>query len=172
GGGGGGAEGRDGGGALPPPVRRVAEQLAAKGVLQVPVRDGHAVVGSLELVRRKAPFDDRERLLAVAAADEIALTRRAFGDGRGQAPAPDLLGLAGDALAAGSDETRAADQVATLAAEATGARACVVWRYEAQGPVLAALSGTALQADAALEAAQRAREVPGSLALESVEAGG
>jgi len=68
-----------------------------------------------------------------------------FGDGGGAATAaPDLLGLAGDALAAGSDEARAADQVATLAAEATGASACVVWRYEQQGPVLAALSGTAL----------------------------
>src|SRR5262249_34890816 len=114
------AEERDDAESLPPPVRRVAERLAAKGILQVPVREGPAVVGSLELVRRKAPFDDRERLLAAAAADEIALTRRAFGDGGGQAAAPDLLGLAGDALAAGSDEVRAADQVATLAAEATG----------------------------------------------------
>ena len=78
----------------------------------------------------------------------------------------------GDALAAGSDETRAADQVATLAAEATGARACVVWRYEEQGPVLAALSGTALPAAVALDAVRRARDVPGSLAVESFEDGG
>ena len=98
---------------------------------------------------------------------------RAFGDGGGlDAAAPDLLGLAGDALAAGSDETRAADQVATLAAEATGASACVVWRYEQQGPVLAALSGTALPAAVALEAVGRARNVPGSLAVESLEDGG
>ena len=112
-------------------------------MLQLPVREGNAVVGSLELLRRRGEFDERERMLALAAADEIALARRAFGDGGGAAAAaPDLLGLAGDALAAGSDETRAADQVATLAAEATGASACVVWRYEQQGPVLAALSGT------------------------------
>jgi serine phosphatase RsbU (regulator of sigma subunit) len=158
---------------LPPPLRRVAEQLAASGVLQLPVREGNAVVGSLELLRRRGEFDWRERTLALAAADEIALARRAFGDGGGAAAAaPDLLGLAGDALAAGSDEARAADQVATLAAEATGARACVVWRYEQQGPVLAALSGTGLPAADALEAVRRAREVPGSLAVESLEEGG
>ena len=157
---------------LPPPLRRVTEQLGAQGILQLPVWDGHAVVGSLELVRRRHAFDERERRLALAAGDEIALARQAFGDGAGAAAAaPDLLGLAGDALAAGSDEVRAADQVATLAAEATGARACVVWRYEAQSLVLAALSGAALTADVALDVAQRAREVPGSLAVESVDGG-
>ena len=163
-------EGRD---RLSPPLLRAAEQLGASGVLQLPVREGHAVVGSLELLRRRGEFTGRERTLALAAADEIALARRAFGDGGGAAAAaPDLLGLAGDALAAGSDETRAADQVATLAAEATGASACVVWRYEQQGPVLAALSGTTLPAAVALEAVGRSRDVPGSLAVESLEEGG
>jgi GAF domain-containing protein len=163
-------EGRD---SLSPPLLRAAEQLGASGVLQLPVREGHAVVGSLELLRRRGEFTGHERTLALAAADEIALARRAFGDGGGAAAAaPDLLGLAGDALAAGSDETRAADQVATLAAEATGASACVVWRYEQQGPVLAALSGTTLPAAVALEAVGRARDVPGSLAVESLEEGG
>jgi serine phosphatase RsbU (regulator of sigma subunit) len=158
---------------LPPPMQRAAEQLGASGVLQLPVREGNAVVGSLELLRRRGEFDSRERRLALAAADEIALARRAFGDGGGAAAvAPDLLSLAGDALAAGSDEARAADQVATLAAEATCARACVVWRYEEQGPVLAALSGTALTAALALDAVRRARNVPGSLAVESLEEGG
>jgi serine phosphatase RsbU (regulator of sigma subunit) len=158
---------------LPAPLRHVAEQFGAAGVLQLPVREGNAVVGSLELLRRREEFDERERSLALAAADEIALARRAFGDGAGAATAgPDLLGLAGDALAAGSDETRAADQVATLAAEATGARACAVWRYEEQGPVLAALSGTALPTAVALDAVRRARKVPGSLAVESFEDGG
>jgi len=166
------AEEHDDPDSLPPPLRRMSEQLDAQGILQLPVRDGHAVVGSLELVRRRHAFDQRERHLARAASDEIALARRAFGDGSATAAAaPDLIGLAGDALAAGSDEARAADQVATLATEATGARACVVWRYEVQGPVLAALSGTALTADVALVAAQRAREVPGSLAVESVDGG-
>src|SRR4051812_2987482 len=158
---------------LPASLEGIADQLGAVGVLQLPVREGNAVVGSLELLRRRSDFDERERRLALAAAGEIALARTAFGDGTGAAAAaPDLLGLAGDALAAGSDETRAADQVATLAAEATGARACVVWRYEDQGPVLAALSGTALPAADALDAARRARNVPGSLAVESLEEDG
>src|SRR4051812_47192746 len=87
---------------LPLPLRRVAEQLGASGVLQLPVREGNAVVGSLELLRRRGEFDWRERTLALAAAEEIALARRAFGDGGGAAgAAPDLPGLAGGALGGG-----------------------------------------------------------------------
>jgi len=127
---------------LPPPLRRIAERLGARDVLQLPVLDGGTLVGSLELLRRRSEFGERERRLAAAAAENVALARRAFGDGSPTVTATDLLGLAGDALAAGSDETRAADQVGTLAAEATGARACLVWRYEPQGPVLSALSGS------------------------------
>src|SRR6188508_2945811 len=122
---------------LPPPLRRIAERLGARDVLQLPVLDGGTLVGSLELLRRRSEFGERERRLA-----------------------------------AGSDETRAADQVATLAAEATGARACLVWRYEPQGPVLSALSGSALQTAAGLDAVQRSRGGPGSLSLEPVEDGG
>src|SRR6188508_2250704 len=156
---------------LPPPLRRIAERLGARDVLQLPVLDGGTLVGSLELLRRRSEFGERERRLAAAAAENVALARRAFGDGSAAVTSTDLLGLAGDALAAGSDETRAADQVATLAAEATGARACAVWRYEEQGPVLAALSGTALPAAVALDAVRRARNVPGSVAVESVDGG-
>jgi serine phosphatase RsbU (regulator of sigma subunit) len=157
---------------LPQPLRRLAEQLGAAAVLQLPVREGPAVVGTLELLRRRGAFDEHERRLARAAADEVALARRVFGAGESAATAaPDLLALAGDALAAGSDEARAADQVATLAAEATGARACLVWRYEPQGPVLAALSGAALPAAPAeaLEAVLRARDDPGSRAVDRLD---
>jgi serine phosphatase RsbU (regulator of sigma subunit) len=158
---------------LPRPLRAVADRMGAGGVLLLPVLDGDVVVGSLELLRRRGTFGERERRLAAAIADEIALVRRAFGNGDASSAAmPDLLGLAGDALAAGSDETRAADQVATLAAEATGARACLVWRYEAQGPVLAALSGSALETAAGLDAVQRSRGGPRSLTLETLEAVG
>src|SRR6187200_1640464 len=157
---------------LPPPLRRIAERLGARDVLQLPVLDGGTLVGSLELLRRRSEFGERERRLAAAAAENVALARRAFGDGSAAVTSTDFLGLAGDALAAGSDETRAADQVATLAAEATGARACLVWRYEPQGPVLSALSGSALQTAAGLDAVQRTRGGPGSLSLEPVEDGG
>src|SRR5919204_328661 len=157
--------------ALSGPLRRLAEQFG--GVLQLPVRDGAAVVGSLELLRRRGRFDERDRRLARAAADGVALARRAFGDGDASSvAAPDLLALAGDAVAAGSDESRAADQVAALAAEATGARACLIWRYERQGPVLTALSGPALPSAPAiaLEAAQRAQAAHGSLSVDQVDA--
>jgi serine phosphatase RsbU (regulator of sigma subunit) len=165
------AEERDELSQLSRPLQRLAERLGADGVLQLPVRDGPAVVGSLELLRRRGRFDERERRLARATADEIALSWRALGDGDASAvAAPDLLGLAGDALAAASDEARAADQVAALAAEATGARACLIWRYEQQGPVLAALAGTASTAPAiALEAVQRAQGTRGSPALDRVD---
>src|SRR4051794_13735441 len=46
------AELLEGLGELPPPLLRAAEQLGANGALQVPVREGNAVVGSLELLRR------------------------------------------------------------------------------------------------------------------------
>jgi serine phosphatase RsbU (regulator of sigma subunit) len=157
---------------LPRPLQRVAEQLGATAVLQLPVRAGGAVVGSLELMRRRGPFDERTRAFARTAADQVALARRAFGDGDGTHPAaPDLLELAGDALAAGSDETRAADQVAALAAEATGAKACLVWRYEPDGPVLAALAGPAGTAApaVALEAVQRVQASAGPIAVERLD---
>src|SRR5205823_505403 len=110
--------------------------------------------------RRRGPFDDRERALAETAADQVALACRAFGervDLRG--PAPDLLELAGDALAAGSDETRAAEQVAALAGEVTGAQACLLWRYETEGAVLVALWGPTVTAApvVARDALRRAR---------------
>src|SRR6266542_3872371 len=154
---------------LPRPLVLAAEQLAPAAVLQLPVRDGSAVVGSLELMRRRGAFDGRQRLLARAAAAEIALARRAYGDGDGtQVSAPDLLALAGDALAAGSDESRAADQVAALAAEATGAVACLVWRYAADEPLLAALSGSGATAvpPVALDAVRQAQATGSPLTLE------
>src|SRR5919201_2390396 len=155
-------------------VARLAEQFG--GVLQLPVRDGAAVVGSLELLRRRGRFDERDRGVARAAADEIALARRAFGDGDASSvAAPDPLELAGDALAAGSDETRAADQVAALAAEATGALSCLVWWYveEDQEPLLAGIAGPGATAAPipALDAVRRAHESREPVAVEELEDG-
>src|SRR5919201_2140095 len=155
-------------------VARLAEQFG--GVLQLPVRDGAAVVGSLELLRRRGRFDERDRGVARAAADEIALARRAFGDGDASSvAAPDLLALAGDALAAGSDESRAADQVAALAAEATGALSCLVWWYEEedQEPLLAGIAGPGATAAPipALDAVRRAHESREPVAVEELEDG-
>jgi serine phosphatase RsbU (regulator of sigma subunit) len=154
---------------LPRPLRLAAEQLAPAAVLQLPVRDGSTVVGSLELMRRRGAFDERRRLVARSAAAEVALARRAYGDGDGaQVSAPDLLALVGDALAAGSDEARASDQVAALAAEATGAVACLVWRYAVDEPVLAAISGPAASASppVALDAVRQAQATGSPVTLE------
>jgi serine phosphatase RsbU (regulator of sigma subunit) len=153
---------------LPRSLLLAAEQLAPTAVLQLPVRDGSAVVGSLELMRRRGAFDERRRLLARSAAAEVALARRAYGDGDGtQVSAPDLLALVGDALAAGSDETRASDQVAALAAEATGAVAGLVWRYAEDEPVLAAISGPGASAPAvALDAVRQAQATGSPVTVE------
>src|SRR5712691_11402920 len=50
--------------ALPRPLRLAAERLGAAGVLQLPVRDESGIVGSLELMRRRGEFDERQRVLA------------------------------------------------------------------------------------------------------------
>jgi serine phosphatase RsbU (regulator of sigma subunit) len=155
---------------LPAPLRLAAGRVAAVGVLQLPVRDRGALVGSLELMRSRNDFDDLQRTYARAAADEVALARRAFagGDSGGL---PDPLELAGDALAAGAAETRAADQVAALAAEATGAGACLVWHYEDDGEhVLAALAGPEATAapSMALDSVRRAKASREPLIVEGI----
>jgi serine phosphatase RsbU (regulator of sigma subunit) len=157
---------------LPRPLRRVADQLGATAVLQLPVLSGGSVVGSLELMRRRGEFDERARSLARTAAGQVALARRAFGEGDGsERSSHDLLGLAGDALAAGSDEFRAADQVAALAGEATGARGCLLWRYETEGPVLASLWGPTVPAApvVAHEAVQRAYASKDPVSVEDLD---
>jgi serine phosphatase RsbU (regulator of sigma subunit) len=153
------AEGRSGLDELPRALRLAAERVAAVGVLQLPVHDNASVVGSVELMRSRSEFDDLQVALARATAEEVALARRAFAGDDPAHPAPDPLELAGDALAAGSAEAPAADQVAALAAEATGATACLVWRYEEDGDhVLAALAGpeAAAAPAAAMDAVRRA----------------
>src|SRR6476659_6103156 len=59
-----------------PALLRADEPPGGSAVLQLPMREGNAVVGSGELLRRRGEFDRRERMLAAAAADEVALARR------------------------------------------------------------------------------------------------
>jgi len=144
---------------LPPPLRVAAERVAAVAVLRLPVRENGAVIGSVELMRSRSEFDELQRALARAAAEEVALAWRAFAGEPGTAR--DALELAGDALAAGSSETYAADQVAQLATETTDAQACLVWRRGESGEhVLAARAGpaTATASAFALEALRRAED--------------
>ncbi|HEX3267555.1 MAG TPA: SpoIIE family protein phosphatase [Gaiellaceae bacterium] len=168
------AEGADEVVQLPRRLRLVADKLGATAVLLLPIRVGGALIGSLELMRRRGAFDDRARALAHATAGQVALARRAFGEGADvHGSAPDLLELAGDALAAGSDEARAADQVAALAGEATGAQTCLLWRYETEGPVLVALWGPTVTAApvVAHDALRRARASTDPISTERLEDG-
>jgi serine phosphatase RsbU (regulator of sigma subunit) len=88
-----------------------------------------AVLGALELLRPRTPFGDGERSVARLAASQVALAcllaeRAAAGSVHGGS-----LEIAGDALAAAADE-HAADRIARLAAQTTGAQAALLWRAE------------------------------------------
>lgn len=123
---------------LPAAVRRAAERVRASQVVLLPVLvDGH-LCGSLELMRSGLPFDAGEQRLARMAAAQAGLAIRAFGgDGAGgrTLDAQGVLRVAGDALAAGADESSTAEQVARLAAQATGAVLALLWRLEAGQPL-------------------------------------
>jgi serine phosphatase RsbU (regulator of sigma subunit) len=159
---------------LPPPLRLAAERLSAVGVLQLPVRENGDIVGSVELMRRRSAFDERQVGLARAIADEVALARRAYALEGAARLAPDALELAGDALAAAADETQAAEQVAVLAAEATGAPAALIWRYDGDTEDLAASAGpAAAEFEAKASAcARRARTSREPVTVERLAAGG
>ena len=122
---------------LPLAVRRAAERVGASQVLLLPVHVGGRLRGSLELMRRGAPFGDDERRLARLAVAQAGLAIRAFGgdsSGERMLDAQGALTLAGDALAAGADESRTPAEIARLAALATGAISALLWRFEPGQP--------------------------------------
>jgi serine phosphatase RsbU (regulator of sigma subunit) len=126
---------RDGTEDLPDAVRDAAARIGAEAVLQLPVLARARVAGTLELFRSAAPFSAEERILARLAAAHVGAALRALGpaarDGIGVGARGQALTLAGEALAAGFDEDRTAEEVVRLAAEATGARRAVLWRSAA-----------------------------------------
>jgi serine phosphatase RsbU (regulator of sigma subunit) len=116
--------------ALSAAVDRTAARLGAESGLVIPIEIGSVSVGSLELYRARSPFDRGEQRSAQLAAGQAALALRAFGTpngANGAAVAPGSLELAGDALAAGLEHARTADQISRLAAAATGAVSAVIW---------------------------------------------
>ncbi len=116
---------------LPAGIGRAAKRAGASAVVFLPVYCDGRVCGSLELLRDGAPFDAGERRVARLAAAQASLAIRAFRpNGAAERPldVDQLLTLAGDALAAGADESRTAEQLARSAAEATGAVAAALWR--------------------------------------------
>ncbi len=162
---------------MPDGVRRAATRVRATAVVQIPVvADGH-ILGSLELMRAGVPFDDGERQLGRFAAAQSALAIRAF-NGSVDATAADgeavrTLTLAGEALAAGADETATAEQVTRLAADATHALAGLLWRREeGRPPLLVASHGLGATERALVdagEAAERALDARGPVTVETSE---
>jgi serine phosphatase RsbU (regulator of sigma subunit) len=116
-------------------VLRVAAQAGA-AVLALPAFAGDRLVGAVEVVR-VAPLDDHDLALAALAAAHVGLAVRTLSPGAYAAVEFRRLAwldLAGEALAAGWDAHRTAEQALRVAAAATGARAGIVWRLSADGP--------------------------------------
>src|SRR5918999_1023281 len=137
-------EERDEGGALAELVRATARRAAADSVLQIPVKVGDRTLGTLELYGARGPFSPEERVLARLAAAQVGAALRTLGPragGETDGARERSLTLAGEALAAGFDEGRTADEVVRLAAEATGARRSTLWRRGRAGLEAAASFG-------------------------------
>jgi len=163
--------------AMPEAVRRAATRVRATAVVQLPVvADGH-VLGSLELMRAGVPFDETERRLGRFAAAQSALAILAFGGGAdttaANGEALHALTLAGEALAAGTDEAATAAQVTRLAADATHALAGLLWRgEEGRQPLLIASHGLGTSEHTLVdagEAAERALEARSPVTVEALE---
>ncbi len=163
--------------AMPDAVRRAATRARATAVVQLPIVADGQVLGSLELMRTGAPFDEAERRLGRFAAAQAALAIRAF-RGRADAAAANgdplrTLTVAGEALAAGTDEVETAEQVTRLAAEATDALAGLLWRREERRPPLLIASHSLGASQQALleagEAAERALDARAPVTVETFE---
>ncbi|MBA2536367.1 MAG: SpoIIE family protein phosphatase [Actinobacteria bacterium] len=155
-----------GNGSAPPAIRRAAARSGADAVRLVPVVIDGAVEATIELYRRGDGFSARWKALARLASAHIGLAlelERAIEVS--EAASQRLrtsLELAGDALAAGSDEVEAAEEIVRLACDATGASRSLLWRIEAEGRAsfLAAhgFDGDPPDLDVAAEAVGRAVE--------------
>jgi len=148
---------------LPEAVQRAAERIRADHVVLFPVRVDGSLRGTLELLRTGPPFSELELRLARIGAAQAGLAIRAFSRNGAAAHALQpraVLNVAGEALAAGADDSRTAGQLTRLAAEATAARAALLWKSAPGRPLeliastgLDELSGTVSVARAAAEAA-------------------
>ncbi len=121
-------------GEVPEPTRRAAERARAAGLLVVLARAAGRVVGSVELVRIGEEFDDDDRAVAHLLGAQVALAVRTLAPDTGSATTrAKWLELAGDALAAGGDAHRAAQQTVRVAVETTGARGGALWHVGVEG---------------------------------------
>ncbi|MFL5951853.1 MAG: SpoIIE family protein phosphatase, partial [Gaiellaceae bacterium] len=155
---------------MPPAVRHAAERADAMNVLLLPVHVDGRLCGSLELMRSGQPFDEGERRLARVGAAQAALAFRAFG-GDGSVTGRDerLLAVAGDALAAGADESRTAVQLVRFALDGTAATAALLWSGTTSELELVASAGADGSAEAVLPAAERAFAGRTPVAVEALD---
>jgi len=163
-------------GQVPPSTLKVAERSGASGILVVPARVRDRVVAAVELLRADEPFDSAERALTELAAAQLALVVGRLGVSAASAGADGrvrTLEAAGEALAAGADTRRAAQQAVRLASDATGATGAALWRTSAErGAEVVALFGDAVEGvlDRAGELAREALTGWRPLAVEHDEA--
>jgi serine phosphatase RsbU (regulator of sigma subunit) len=125
-------------GAVPEPTRWAAERAGAAGVAVAAARTGGRIAGSVELVRFAEPFSADEEGVGQLLAGQLALTLRSLAPGTVAAPGgrrARWLELAGEALAAGADPRRAAQQAVELGVEVTGARGGAIWQILPDGEV-------------------------------------
>ena len=113
------------------------------------------VAGSLELYRAGEGFDEAEREAARLTAAQAALALRVFEAERVRSELPAAIGLAAEALGAGADEARTPERIARLAADATGAPGCILWRAGDEELELACATGP-VDPEASREAATAA----------------
>src|SRR2546421_1646992 len=154
---------------LPLAPRRAAERAGTAAVVVLPIHLDGDVRGSLELMRDSA-FDDNERRHARVAAGLVSLAIRALGPATGPDDERQLeatLGLAGEALAAGADESRTAAELTRFAAEATEAAGALLWRRGEDGQLELVSAVGATKGDQAVRAA--AERALGGLAAVAVE---
>src|SRR5439155_417369 len=94
--------------------------------------EGSSLEEALGAIADAAAAATAEESLGRLAAEHAAVALASLG-GNGKSapplPARDLLRLGGDALATGLDEQRTAEEIARLAAQASGAVGAVVWRF-------------------------------------------
>jgi hypothetical protein len=135
-------------------VGSLGRRLGLEISLVIPIVAGEQELGQLELFRRVGRFGPPERAVSRLAAEHaaVALTGVGANGERGRQLGPgEVLRLGGDALAAGLDERRTAEEIARLAAQATAAQGALVWRLDDDlQPRVAATFGGAEPNEAAI----------------------
>jgi serine phosphatase RsbU (regulator of sigma subunit) len=150
----------------------LARTLHLDHAVMCPLEVAGSLRGSLEVFRVGLPFVETEQLLAQVAADQLALALRGLGvvaGPRGGAAIDHSLVLAGEALAAGADESSTTAQVARLAVEAAGAEAALLWRaVDGELDLVAAYGESNVAQPAALSAARVALDAKDFLLQERI----